>query len=343
MSAGFHFFDLKINGKAMPVQTPFRSISVRFTESLKSMDALEMTVTEAPAHEASLGSVKLGMPYALALGSKSPKKFEGVVVSIDHLLRGGQRTLVLRGVNGFVKLRGKRQTKVYEDLNIKDIIGQVASNNGLSADVTLPAIKVAREFQDNVTDADYLVRLATRYGCYVRVEEGKKLRFAPLAKAAGGKAVEATVGSNVQAARLSFGVSGIATKVSFTRWDNLTDADIEGQSTGSALSKLSGGKDGGAHYKANLGANEVLLDNADIAIAADGKAQAEALHQISALGYLQGTITLSGDPAAVAGSLIDLKGAGDLDGKYLIVESTHHLDGQGNYTTQVQVVSDSGT
>ncbi len=327
---------LQIGGTDIPVINP-EVATLHLDEGMHQLDAI--TLAFAPGVGAWTDAVTLGATYELTLDDTSSHVFTGLIVSLSHDLSAGSHAIVARGVDSFFKLKQQRKTKVWDTLTPEDIVSQIASDHGLSADYTGPSLTASTEFQDNISDAAFLQRLATRFHCFIRVRD-KKLQFGRAQ--VGAEPITATAWSNLDRFDVSYGLDGLLTKVSVHGWDGESDAAVEGESTGSSLGQISSSDTGPSALKDAVGGgSELLLDNTGLALAGHAKAHAEAVQQAAAERYVTARAVLIGEPTAVSGRILEVEGLGDQSGTYLIRASSHDLNQHVGYVCTVDLVSDS--
>ena len=83
--------------------------------------------------------------------------------------------------------------------------------------------------------------------------------------------------------------------------------------------------------------NQQLEITAKVANADEAKQLAEKNLRLRNKFCRQASLTLPGDTTLVAGANVALKGWGGYDGKYVIKQAVHKLDGSGGYTTQISL------
>ncbi len=327
---------LQIAGTDIPIVDP-EMASVHLVEGMHHLDAITLGFSADAG--AWTDAVTLGAPYELTIDGDTKQVFTGLIVSRAHDLGPESHMVVVRGVDSFFKLKQTRQTKVWDTLSLQDIVSQIASDHGLSADYTGPSLTASTEFQDNVSDAAFLQRLATRFHCFIRVRD-KKLHFGRAH--VGNEPITATAWQNLRRFDVSYGLDGLLTKVGVHGWDGETDAAIEGESTGSQLGRISSSKTGpDALQSAVGGGSELMIGGAGFALAGHAKAHAEAVQQAAAERYVTAQATLVDEPCAVSGRTLEIEGLGEHSGTYLIRASSHELNLHGGYVCTVDLVSDS--
>lgn len=90
-------------------------------------------------------------------------------------------------------------------------------------------------------------------------------------------------------------------------------------------------------YKSNDDNNQCLEITAAVANAGEAKALAEKKLREHNKFELTAAFTLPGNPALTAGRTVMLRGWGMWNGKYMIKQAKHTVDGSGGYTTQISL------
>lgn len=150
-------------------------------DNLRLPDMAVLTFFD-PAY--SLGTTALGAPVVVkAIDSSNAageELFDGQVTAVEGLLEAGKSYVVIRALDKSHRLYRGRFTKAYQDVKYSDVVSQIASRNGLSADASDPngAPSHKHVLQNNISDAEMLSAMAAEYG-YVWQVTGTSLKFKP--------------------------------------------------------------------------------------------------------------------------------------------------------------------
>lgn len=128
----------------------------------------------------------------------------------------------------------------------------------------------------------------------------------------------------------------------YTKWRlNTGEAEVKYTSCRVSYTKPSGEVVQGTayveDYKSNDDNNQCLEITAAVANVGKAKALAEKKLREHNKFELTATFTLPGNPALTAGRTVMLRGWGMWNGKYMIKQAKHTVDGSGGYTTQISL------
>ena len=135
---------------------------------------------------------------------------------------------------------------------------------------------------------------------------------------------------------IAYGATG------YTKWRlNTGEAEVKYTSCRVSYTKPSGEVVQGTayveDYKSNDDNNQCLEITAAVANAGEAKALAEKKLREHNKFELTAAFTLPGNPALTAGRTVMLRGWGMWNGKYMIKQAKHTVDGSGGYTTQISL------
>lgn len=221
-------------------------------------------------------------------------------------------------------VRQTRKSKAWESYNLSGIAGEIAGNAGMSCMYLASNDPFYRRVEQiKTSDIDFLSRLCHNAGISLKITDNMLVLFdqkdyegkgAVLTiQRGGGKYIKYTLGTG--SADTQYG----SCRVSYT--DPGSGKCIEGAYTASGEDAKSG---------------QCLEVTARVADAAEAKALAEKRLRLHNKFTRTASFTLPGNTALVAGVTVMLEGWGGWDGKYIIKQARHKVDGSG-YTTQITV------
>jgi phage protein D len=185
---------------------------------------------------------------------------------------------------------------------ISSVNGQAGS--GLTADIDATTEVRDHIFQDNVTDWDFICRLARRNGMVV-FSDGTKLSVKKPASLS--TEIALAYGVTLHEFRPVLKSTGQVNKVTVRGWDPATKAAVVGQSqsTDSGAQKLGWGSTGAALSQSGIATSEVLVSDVPIK-QADGDAIAKATLSERWRRDIVGEGIAEGNPAIVPGTWLNV-------------------------------------
>lgn len=341
---------LKIKGKDNVMDYVSR---ITYTEAVGELDGMTATLrlpqSDAKDLKSIVPSLQPGEPFAISViddsGSEvSGVKREGDIIAVHFEHSDGMLTATLVGVNYLHRLRSEHITEVWEDAHDK-IVKTIAGRASPALTAKVQGVKSTADFtfQQNETDALFLMRLAREHNYYCRVI-GKELHFGRRDMVSGSIDVD-------------YAEQGVDIRLTANLKDHLNEVhvywgDIEKE--GHQLKKAtyntapketnSGGKLGADLGKKAFGAKSLTIGGYDSPLyknqsQAEAKGQAEL--DATALDYIEGVINCRLAHKAVCGSTIKIKNAGwPFDGSFVVTKVFHEYTFNG-FKTEITFKANS--
>ncbi|HEX4382263.1 MAG TPA: contractile injection system protein, VgrG/Pvc8 family [Myxococcales bacterium] len=263
-----------------------------------------------------------GKPVALKMGfgASAEDVFAGEVVRLEPQFRRDQPvSLLVIAQDSLHRLALKQNTRAFNDADASDVLSAVAQENGLSA--AAPSGTKGHIMQNNLTDAEFLKRLAARMGLQLKLEDKKLSMSAPPA----GDAIQLTLGDGVKKLKVKRKAQGQVASVTVHGWDEKNKQEV----TGTAQPEGVTGKGAQDYGKGTLSDTSGDLLPIDVSSAEE---MAKGKMKKIAEGFTLLSAEMIGDARLVPGAAIefDKLGAG-CDGKYRIERARHEFSKQGYF------------
>lgn len=262
-------------------------------------------------------------------------------------------TTHVRGMNALAKLGRQRKTRTYKERTLKQIVEEIAGDNGLSAEFGRkpPTLRYEHLYQNNQTDLEYLRWLASRT-CSEVYCEGKKLLFRQRQKDEGPTSklswTEEGVGKALESFTPEFATTGQTKKVTCKYWDPNKKKELV------SVANASGSPLGG-----ELGSNsESAGENIDFHdkpfyTQEEGDLLAKSLLEERQMNFITAEATCLGDGKLKPGMVIEVDTQDDrFDGKYYIAGVHFHFShsssglgggaGMGGFRCKLKLKRDAG-
>ncbi|MEV0290700.1 contractile injection system protein, VgrG/Pvc8 family [Kribbella sp. NPDC050820] len=338
-------FLLTSRGGELPAQVVHDVTQVSYGDDLAKIDHVEITVSNWDDEKYTFSysdgdrfmpgkEIELWLGYQ-GQGNKLRRMITAEITSMKPTFpAGGAPTLVVGGLNVLHRLRGKQQSRKFENLTASQIAQKVA--DGLNVSLrTAPRNESPYPYllQDKEFDLLFLMTLARWHNYDIFVEEGQdklgrpRVYFGP------------TDGTDQVVYKLHYGATLTqfdpilstarqVESVTVQAWDRLQKKKIE---VTVDRSDLGLGKLDGELQQAVKDRGEVVT--ATVA----NRAEAEQVARDRLREIAQGTVTASGSvvglPDLRAGAVVEISGVGTrFSGRYEVMSSTHTL-GSSGYTT----------
>lgn len=318
--------EIKVNGKAVATIFNERLISVTIVDKegvtsdtvsceLNDSNPFAAIPKKGDTIEASLGYLETGVAF---FGSYTVDDPEVWCLPYKLVVNG-------KGANMRDELK-QRRARHWDDKTVKDIVSEIASENGLSpvVDDEVGAHKYEWFGQEDESDLHVVERLARRHDALFSIKDGK-LIFAKkgTGKAAGGKDLTAVIASPFNivegTCRTNFAHRHKFKKVKGRVQDRKQAKVVEVE------------EDSDEEGTAEFTMPEPFADEAEAKKAA--KAKAKSLKSET----IRTTVTLFGDPTIRAGAPFQYHGVRpEIDDIQFIIESATHRLSKAGYVTEVE-------
>lgn len=370
-------FTVFIAGKNVTADISDRLLSVEYTDhSGGEADTISISIENADQKWLNEWWPDKNTEVSLEIG------YEGLILNCGKFradqieLAGPPDTLTIRGIAAAGKLRTKK-SYAHEDKTLREIVQTVADSLGFTVEGEIKNIKIERCTQNNLTDLQFLRKLADKYGYYFSVRDTVitftseieldksdpvfEIDRRDMIKYSFSDKTDRTYSSAKVAYRNP--VTGKDVQSAVT-WDDVLAGIIPGANAG--ISSFLG-QDGQTAIVGGVGqkivketqaspyepntpvgtpVSESIMktvagDELFMNIKAENEQQAE---EMATAGLYKankstatGSITVPGNPTLVAGNTIMISGMGKLSGKYSIKTSRHAKTRSGGYECTLEI------
>lgn len=253
--------------------------------------------------------------------------FEGRIMAVEAQF-GAVRTpqINVLAEDRFQDLRMTRRTRTFADASDSDVINQIASDHGLTPNVSVngPTYKVLAQI--NQSDLAFLRERARTIdaelwmtGSTLNARSHTDRGNGALEMIHGGKLHEFSVIADLAMQRTSVSVNG---------WDVSSKSALQHESDDSIISgELNGDTSGPSILRSALGARKESLVHTIPLTSQEAQSTADAYFKMSARRFVVGHGVAETDVNLRAGSYVNLSGVGSMfSGKYYVTEVRHMFD-----------------
>jgi phage protein D len=290
--------------------------------------------------------IQIGTPVTLAVSSTEQTApvplLDGEVTALEKEHDGTGTFTVVRGLDRSHRLTRGRRVAAFQQMTVSDVARKVARTAGLPVGTVDSTMAVHPQLsQGNLSDWDFLRRLAVDVGAEVAVVDGR-LEFrrptrageAPGSRDATQDPLVLELGRNLLRLRAVVTSAEQVPQVQVRGWDFTAKRAVVGSAPAATTSAEIGTKPDTLTFGAPL------LVAADTPYAAQSEVDdaAKALAEQVAAGFAELEGVLRGNPKVRAGTAVVLANAGKpFDGKYTVTASRHVFEPTLGYSTWVTV------
>ncbi|MFI0773994.1 VgrG-related protein [Streptomyces sp. NPDC021212] len=280
-------------------------------------------------------------------GRKGKAMLTGEITAMEVDKDGAGRSLVVRGFDPGHRLLRNRRVEGYPNMTAGDIARRLATRNKLTPgriDSTRSVYELAT--QPNITDWDFLSRLAQENDVHLYFDNTGKMCFTDLVSASGAPSDSTPssrspyvleFGTNELHSRVGVTSAGQARTVRVRGWDVKTKRPLRGQAsagtTQEARTDLTPAK-----ATARFGKAELVGTDVPYGTQSQVGHAARALAEDVASSFTELEVAVTGNPDLRPGVPVALNGAGfPFEGKYTATGVRHVFASGSPYTTWVSV------
>lgn len=280
-------------------------------------------------------------------GVRGKPMLTGEVTALEVDSDGSGKSLVVRGYDPGHRLLRNRRVQGFPNMTASDIVRRVAALNSLKLgkiEATPTVYELAT--QPNITDWDFLSRLAQENDAHLSFDENGKLCFGKLTPAAGAPADTTPAAQNPYV--LEFKHNALHSRVAVTAAGQVSTAEARGWDMRtkrplSARAPAVSSKDivadiTPAQLSRPFGRAELTSTRTPYTTQAQATHAAQALADDAAGSFAELEVAVTGNPDLKPGQPVALKGAGfPFEGKYTATGVRHVFESGRQFMTWLTV------
>jgi phage protein D len=326
------------------------ALAVEVEEDNTGMKRLRLTLAAigpGNAHDESLlymdaRVLDFGTKLEVSMGphSAAQKVFSGKVTALELAMQQGRDAEVrVRAEDQLMDLRMTRRFKTYENVSDADLVQQVASQHGISAqaDLTGPTFKMVQQW--NQSDLAFLRDRAQRLAADVWIEDDALHVATRDKRMSGAQPVTLIQGNDLLAVEIRADLAHQRTKQTVSGYDEVAKDKIsEDSSSGDVSGEASGGRSGPDVLSQAFG-DRATFRVRDVPFAsAEATAWAKAELKRRARLFLTVHGVTLGTPTLKVGSVAKLERVGPLfeGAGYYVTRVMHRFDTEEGYRTHFE-------
>lgn len=259
----------------------------------------------------------------------------GDIVSLEPVFSAEQGpVLTVRGYDRGHRLARSRNSRTYLDMKDSDIVSRIAREGGLRSEVQDSAVTHQYVIQANESDWEFLRRRAALIGYQVFVQQ-RTLYFRRVSMAEPA-ADMLSLGQDITEFSPRLSALNQASSVSTGYWE--VGKKEFYTATAQATIAVPGLRAGPSVAEAAFGAAQVASPGQPAWSLAEADVIAQSQFDAMAMTFVAGDVVAYGRPELLAGSVVDISGAGEtFSGHYYVTSVTHDVNPESGYHTTFSV------
>ncbi len=264
--------------------------------------------------------------------------FTGKVTGLEAEFPEAQPpTITVLAEDQFQDLRMTRRTRTFSDVSDADVVNQIATEYGLSANVHAdgPIYKILA--QVNQSDLAFLRERARTIDAELWLD-GRTLNVSSRANRNGGT-LQMRYGSELREFCVCADLAIQRTSVTVSGWDVSSKSGVRYEATESAISnEIQNDASGVGILQSAFGQRKETLAHTVPFNSQEAQAAAESYFKMSARRFLTGRGVVETQAGLHVGSFVELQGLGSLfSGRYYLVDVVHLFDGKHGLRSEFRV------
>ncbi|MEU5433687.1 VgrG-related protein [Streptomyces sp. NPDC020719] len=343
---------VQIEGAVLPDPLAVRLIEGWVDASVNVPSAFQLTFSDKDGQvTAKFPQLKIGAKVVLSPftdGRRGDPMLTGEVTALEVDAEPGTgRHLVVRGYDPGHRLLRNRRVVGYPNMTASDIVRRVAGLNGIAlgkVDATPTVYELAT--QPNITDWDFLSRLAAENDVRLSCDNEGRLDFAALAPASGAPADTTPAaqspyvldfGANTLHSRIAMTAAGQVEQVTVRGWDMRTKQQLAAPAPAVTSPDIAADVTPGV-VSTPFGAAEITATSLPYTTQSEVTHAARALADDVTGAFAEVEVAVTGNPSLKPGVPIAVRGAGfPFEGKYTATGVRHVFASGQQFTSWLTV------
>jgi Rhs element Vgr protein len=331
---------VSITSEGSPIADTIGIISIEINKAVNRISTAKISILDGdmPSDDFPVSDMDVFAPgkqivVNAGYGSQQQAIFQGVVVRHGIKISGNNEArLQIECKHKAVSLTIGRKNANFVNLKDSDIISQLVSPCGVSADVTATITQHKEIVQYYSSDWDFVVARAEANGLLVIPDDSSIIVKAPQTSVAA--VLKVTYGTDLMSFQADIDARTQLQSVMGAAWDPATQAVVQ-QTASQASLYTQGNLDASALAKV-AGPSSFRLQTSVPLDTDDIKSWASARQMKAALAKIRGKMKFQGSALAKPGAMIDLVGVGKRFSGSVFVSAVNHEISNGNWITETE-------
>jgi phage protein D len=327
--------NLKIEGAPVPDEVAGFLVEVVVDHSLHLPSMFTLRLFTPNMRWLEDETFREGKKVEILVGDPPVKLIMGKIAALEPELDQENPALVVRGYDLSHKLYRGRKRRSFNNVTDADLVTQLAQESGLvPGDIdTPPGAPHEYVFQNNQTNAEFLLERARRLGFELFVEEDRLNFHKP---PTGGESVRLAWGETLRRFSARLSTSEQVNEVEVRGWDFRQKDKVEGHATTGAGQAQNGISQPGATIATNAwGEAKIAIVDQYVRSPEEAETFAQAALDELSSSFVEADGLCDGNPSVVPGKQVEIQGVGTrFNGKYYVTQVLHEWNLATGLTTR---------
>ncbi|SIQ98441.1 Phage protein D [Alkalispirochaeta americana] len=329
------YFIVYINGTRLAIEQEASVKQVLVTDRVDAPSACQIVLSDAERQWADSSEFSEGQQVSVHLGTKDDiqEVFNGEITGLRaQYTRNTDDTTTIVCHDVLHRLRRLRRTATFADMADADIVQLILDRHGLEGDCDGLGTHYAYTTQQNSSDFDLIMEIASRHGCSVRAQ-GTCVQIKPIVEEGADVIVE------WEKTLLDFSAHMDTTQqwtgVAVHSWNADSGEGILGEAKVADISyRVGDGLLGGEVVMEAFGPSETVVVDPRVQDTVEAERLAMDMLTRNSFGLICGSGSCEGNYRIKAGATLEVKELGGrFSGPYLLREVKHRLVSGTGFTT----------
>ncbi len=332
-------FIVYINGTRLGVEHEASVRQIQVKDQFNTPSTCRIILSDIEKKWIDSPDFELAQSVSVLLGFKDAVEevFNGEITGSEVMFRkNADATLILNCSNKMHRLLKVRKHRVFNETTDADIIAEISSEYGLSADTDALSKEHVVRVQKDQYDFDFLRNMAREYNCKFWVQDDTLFIKSAIESEEdivlewGKTLVEFSSRRNTEA---------LITQVEVVGWDNMTGEGFSGIAKVSSITDRTGNGELGAQLvEENFGERPLVIRDEHSPDQQSAEEKALSLLTDNSYTYVKASAVCEGNNRIRSGSLLEIKETGErFSGTYLVRKVLHNFHASSGYSTHCEL------
>ncbi len=333
---------IEVDGQSFPMLAANLD-RMRMHEALGGLSSLELAFVDSiPTGSGSDFAANSGSPLQIGVGVRvfagpattgAGEIFDGQVTAIESdICKSAPPLFTILAEDRLFPARRRRRTKLFEAMSLGDVVGELASDFGLTPEVRDGVDTTARDWmQADETDLAFLRRILGLLDCDMQVvADGLQIGRVGMDQRS---LVTLTMGDNILAARITADIAEQVSTIRKASFDPMTGETVESEEASSGFGPGEG-RSGPEILEEKLSTVAMHCGRSGPLTDGDAALLARIEGEKRARSFVQLDCTAQGDPSLRVGSWVQLEGVNPMfANQFSVRQAVHRWDQDNGYLT----------